>query len=308
VKIPSLAVLIPAYNEGATIVQVVEAFQQILPEARVHVYDNNSNDRTAELARTAGAIVCHESRQGKGHVIRRMFADVEADVYVLVDGDDTYDAASARSLCDRLLADGLDMVIANRLGVDVTAFRQGHFFGNRMLSGFVALLFGKPVTDMLSGYRVLSRRCVKSFPALSGGFEIETELTIHSLELDMPVGEVFTPYRARPEGSQSKLSTFRDGARILRTILLLYKDKRPLRFFFAWFLVLFFTSFLMGYPVIVEFLETGLVPRFPTAIAASGVMILAFISLACGLILDTVSRAEREAKRLRYLAIPAPRG
>jgi glycosyltransferase involved in cell wall biosynthesis len=301
-----IAVLIPCYNEEATVARVVADFRAALPGATVYVYDNNSTDRTAELARSAGAVVRREPRQGKGNVVRRMFADIEADLYLLVDGDATYDAASAPALVDRLLAERLDMVVAARLGTAEAAYRAGHRFGNRLLTGFVAQLFGRQVTDMLSGYRVLSRRYVKSFPALAKGFEIETELTVHALELRMPVGELPTPYGARPAGSTSKLSTFRDGFRILLTILLLFKDERPFAFFTSAFVVLAAGSLALAWPVIITYLETGLVPRLPTAVLATGIMLLAFLSLAAGFILDTVTHGRIEMKRLAYLAIRAP--
>lgn len=302
---PRLAVLIPCYNEEAAIAQVVGDFHRALPAATVYVYDNNSRDRTVEVARAAGAVVRSEPLQGKGNVVRRMFADVEADVYVLVDGDATYDAASAPKMVAALLDGPLDMVNGARVTSIEKAYRPGHRFGNRLLTGIVAEIFGKRITDMLSGYRVLSRRYVKSFPALAAGFETETELTVHALELRMPVAEIPTPYRDRPPGSVSKLSTFRDGFRILMTILVLVKEERPLQFFslLALFLALA-AGGLMG-PILVEYLNTGLVPRLPTAILAMGLMILGFLSLASGLILDTVTRGRREMKRMRYLNIPA---
>lgn len=300
-----VAVLIPCFNEENTILKVVEDFGRSLPSATVYVYDNNSTDATVDVAGKAGAIVRKEIRQGKGEVIRRMFADVEADIYVLVDGDDTYDANGAPAMINKLLDDELDMVVGSRLGVhDGAAFRHGHYFGNRMLTGFVSILFRRNLVDMLSGYRVFSRRFVKSFPALASGFETETELTIHAFELRMPIDEVALPYGARPEGSESKLRTYRDGMRILVTILVLFKEERPLIFFslIAGFLAV--VSLLFGYPVVTEYLETGLVPRFPTAILATGIMLLAFLSLTCGFILDTVTHGRRELKRLAYLSTP----
>jgi glycosyltransferase involved in cell wall biosynthesis len=299
-----IAVLIRCYNEAATIGRVVADFHAVLPRARVYVYDNGSPDETRAQAAEAGAIVRGEPLRGKGNVVRRMFADVEADVYVLVDGDDTYDAASALALVRRLLDEQLDMVNAARVSVSEEAYRPGHRFGNWALTHMVAQIFGNRLSDMLSGFRVFSRRFVKSFPALSTGFEIETEMTVHALELRMPVAEMETPYRSRPEGSQSKLHTFRDGFRVLRTILLLIREERPLAFFALVFLVLFVTAITLGVPVVEDYLETGLVPRFPTAILATGIMVLAFLSLACGLILDTVTLGRREMKRLDYLAIP----
>lgn len=303
---PRVAVLIPCYNEEAAIGRVVGDFRAALPGALVYVYDNNSADRTIEVAREAGAIVRRETLQGKGNVVRRMFADVEADVYVLVDGDDTYDAASAPMLVDALVEGRLDMVNARRVTAIAEAYRPGHRLGNVVLTGLVRAIFGKRFKDMLSGYRVFSRRFVKSFPALAHGFEIETELTVHALELRMATAEIDTPYKDRPAGSASKLRTFRDGFRILRTIVSLVKEERPLPFFGGVFAVLAAASLALGVPVVFEFLETGLVPRFPTAILATGTMLLAFLSLACGLVLDTVTLGRREQKRMRYLEIPAP--
>lgn len=300
---PRIAVLIPCYNEAVTIGDVVRDFRRHLPEATVYVYDNNSSDATVQLAAQAGAVVRSEPLQGKGNVVRRMFADIEADVYVLVDGDGTYDAASAPQLVRHLLDNALDLVNAARVPVSEQAFRPGHTWGNRGLTGLVAAVFGKRVGDMLSGYRVLSRRFVKSFPALSRGFETETELVVHALELRLPVAELPTPYRERPHGSASKLNTWRDGARILRTILTLVKDERPLQFFSVVAALLVVTSLFIGMPVVSVYLETGLVPRLPSAVLAMGTMILAFISAVAGLVLDTVTHGRRELKRLHYLAI-----
>lgn len=302
---PRLAVLIPCFDEAAAIGQVVREFQAVLPAATIYVYDNNSTDATVEIAGAAGAIVRSERLQGKGNVVRRMFADVEADVYVLVDGDATYDVASAPRLIARLLGDNLDMVVGSRVHTDVQAYRRGHRFGNRLLTWFVAWLFGKSFTDILSGYRVFSRRFVKSFPALAKGFETETELTVHALQLRMPVAEVDTPYGVRPEGSASKLSTYRDGLRILRLILALHKHERPFQFFATIALLLAAVSMGLALPIIVEWLHTGLVPRFPTAILATGVMILACLSLTAGVILETVTRGRLEVRRLVYLQVPA---
>ncbi|MFK8052654.1 MAG: glycosyltransferase family 2 protein [Woeseiaceae bacterium] len=299
-----IAVLVPCYNEAATINQVVSDFRQALPAATVFVYDNNSSDDTVAIAKAAGAVVRTETRQGKGHVVRRMFADIEADVYVLVDGDDTYDASVADKLTSQLIDDGLDMVTGTRIATSDDAYRSGHRFGNKMLTGLVSFCFGREVSDMLSGYRVLSRRFVKSFPMLSAGFEIETEMTIHALELGMPQAESPTTYKERPEGSESKLNTYGDGFRILRTIARMLKEERPLAFFGIAFAVLFALSVVLATPVVLTFVKTGLVPRFPTAILATGMMLLAFLSLACGLILDTVTRGRQELKRLRYLQIP----
>lgn len=301
-----IAVLVPCYNERASIAKVVADFRAALPGAAIHVYDNNSTDGTAEVARDAGAIVRRATLQGKGHVVRRMFSDVDADVYVLVDGDSTYDAPSARDMIARLLEERLDMVVAVRRAEGAAAYRRGHQAGNRLLTGVVRQMFGTPFSDMLSGYRVFSRRFVKSFPVLSGGFEIETELTVHALELDMPVSEVPTPYYARPEGSESKLATWRDGLRILWTIAKLYRVERPLPFFAGAGLSLAVLSVGLSVPVIVTFIELGVVPRLPTAVLSTGLMILAFLSFTCGLVLDTVTRGRREIKLLAYLAQPAP--
>ena len=299
-----IAVIIPCYNEAATIATVVRDFRRALPWARIYVYDNNSRDRTIHAALEAEAIVRSEPRQGKGNVVRRMFADIEADIYVMVDGDATYHAASAPRLIRKLIDDRLDMVNAARVPADAGAYRRGHKLGNVVLTSMVSWVFGSRFNDMLSGYRVMSRRFVKSFPALAAGFETETELTIHALELCMPVAEVPTPYGARPEGSVSKLNTVQDGLRILRTILLLVKRERPLQLFSTLAAVLAATSLFLAYPILIHFLETGLVPRFPTAILSTGLMLLASLSLACGLILDTVTHGRREMKRLAYLALP----
>ncbi len=303
---PVIAVLVPCYNEEASIGAVVADFRAALPGAIVHVYDNNSRDRTIEVARAAGAVVRTEPLQGKGNVVRRMFADIEADIYVLVDGDATYDAASAPAMVARLLDHQLDMVNGARRTTIEAAYRPGHRFGNVMLTSIVAQVFGNRIGDMLSGYRVFSRRYVKSFPALSSGFETETELTVHALELRMPIAEVETPYKDRPPGSASKLRTFRDGFRILRTILVLVKEERPLPFFAAMAALMALVSLVLIWPVILTFMATHLVPRLPTAVLATGLMILAFLSLTCGLVLDTVTRGRREMKRMQYLQIAAP--
>ncbi len=302
---PRVAVLIPCYNEETSIGKVVKDFQAALPGARIYVFDNNSTDRTAELARSAGARVTLEMLQGKGNVVRRMFSDVEADVYVLVDGDDTYEAASAPRMIELLVSDSLDMVTGTRITEIQAAYRRGHRFGNVMLTGIVAAIFGNRITDMLSGYRVFSRRFVKSFPALSSGFETETELTIHALELKMPLGELHTPYKDRMEGSASKLNTYKDGARILATIVQLVKEEKPLQFFTVAATILFLVGFGISVPIFIEFHRTHLVPRFPTAILATGIVTLSFLSLVCGLILDSVARGRREAKRMVYLSVPA---
>jgi glycosyltransferase involved in cell wall biosynthesis len=303
---PNIAVLIPCYNEEAAIGKVVGDFRRALPGAAIFVYDNNSRDRTVEMARAAGATIRIENLQGKGNVVRRMFADIEADIYVLVDGDDTYDAASATGMIAALLEGPLDMVNGARVTKIEKAYRPGHRFGNWLLTHMVAWIFGNRIHDMLSGYRVMSRRYVKSFPALAAGFETETELTVHALELRMPIAEIKTPYKDRPVGSVSKLSTFRDGFRILWTIIVLVKEERPMQFFSLFALLLAVISIALAVPIVIEFAETGLVPRFPTAILATGLMIVSFLSLTCGLVLDTVTRGRREMKRMRYLNIPAP--
>jgi glycosyltransferase involved in cell wall biosynthesis len=303
---PSIAVLVPCFNEQAAIGEVVAGFQAALPEAAIYVYDNNSTDRTAELAGAAGAIVRREAHQGKGNVVRRMFADVDADVFVLVDGDATYDAPSARALVGRLIEDRLDMVVAARIDREEAAFRAGHRLGNRLFSGFVDLVFDATFTDILSGYRTFSRRFVKSFPALSRGFEIEIELTVHALELELPVAEIPTPYYARPQGSASKLNTWRDGFRILTTLVNLYRTERPLAFFSGIGAVLAVISVVLAVPIFATFLREGIVPRFPTAILSTGLMLLAFLFAVAGLILDTVTKGRREMKLIAYLAQPAP--
>ena len=305
---PRIAVIIPCYNEAAAIGKVVRDFRTALPGAAVVVYDNNSSDDTTRVARGAGAEVYAEPLQGKGHVIRRMFADVEADVYVLVDGDDTYDAAAAPAMVDKLVAERLDLVNGRRRETDVQNYRLGHRFGNVMLTGLAKRLFGDRLDDMLSGYKIFSRRYVKSFPALSTGFEIETELTIHALEMNMPIAEVDTAYRNRPEGSVSKLNTFRDGFRIVGMIGRLLKEVRPFAFFSVVAALLAASAIFLAVPLALEYLDTGLVPRLPTAVLVTGMMIVAFLSLTCGVLLDSVARSRREIKRLHYLSIPlAPR-
>lgn len=301
-----IAVLVPCYNEQHAIAKVVEDFKRILPQAKIYVYDNNSKDDTIKVAKAAGAIVRSETLQGKGHVMRRMFADIDADVYVLVDGDATYDAASAPKLITALLENSCDMVNGARQNIQKDAHRLGHAFGNRLLTGIVRTIFGKRFNDMLSGYRVFSRRFVKSFPVSSAGFEIETELTVHALELDMPTLEIETPYYERPEGSFSKLSTFKDGFRILGMIIALVKKERPL-FFFSVIAALFVVcALIIATPVFITYFQTGLVPRLPTAILSASLMIMAFLSLTCGLVLDTVTHGRKEAKRMQYLNFKAP--
>ncbi len=302
----SIAVLIPCRDEAVAIERVVTDFATALPTATIYVYDNASTDMTAAIASAAGAVVRTESAPGKGNVIRRMFADIEADIYLLVDGDDTYDASAAPDLISRLLEGPFDMVTAARITDVEAAYRPGHRFGNRLLTTLVSSMFGQNVADMLSGYRAFSRRFVKSFPALSQGFETETELTIHALQLRMPVGEIEAPYKERPTGSESKLSTYADGFRILWMIVLLFKELRPLAFFGTWFALLAGLSLVMAWPVFVEFFETGLVPRLPTAVAATGAMLLAFLAMTCGLILDSVARGRQETKRMTYLSLESP--
>jgi glycosyltransferase involved in cell wall biosynthesis len=296
-----VAVLVPCFNEEAAVAAVVAGFRKALPSAQIFVFDNNSTDRTAAVAREAGAEVRHERKQGKGHVVRRMFADVDADVYVLVDGDATYDAPSAPRMIEKLLNEHLDMVVGLRVDQEQAAYRRGHRTGNWMLTSFLSSVFGQAFKDILSGYRVFSRRFVKSFPVLSDGFEIETELTVHALQLSMPVAEIETPYYARPEGSFSKLNTWSDGFRILGTILKLYRSEKPLRFFSTIGIFLALVSIGLAIPVIVTYLEIGLVPRLPTAVLAMGMMIVAVLSVSSGLVLDTVTRGRREMKLLAYL-------
>ena len=303
---PTIAVLLPCYNEEAAIARTVAAFRAALPSAVIYVYDNNSRDRTVEVARAAGAIVRRERIQGKGNVVRRMFADVDADLYVMADGDATYDASAAPAMVARLLDEQLDMVVGSRVHEAADAYRRGHVLGNRLMTGFLARLFGRSFSDIFSGYRVFSRRFVKSFPSLSSGFEIETEISVHALELKMPVAEIATPYFARPEGSASKLSTYRDGWRILQTILTLYRIERP-RLYFGVVAALFAAvAVILAVPLALTYAETGLVPRFPTAILVTGLTIIAALCVFTGLILDTVVRGRREVRRLAYLQLPAP--
>ena len=305
---PRIAVLLPCYNEEAAIAQTVAGFRAALPGAQIYVYDNNSSDRTSEVARGAGAIVRSERMQGKGNVVRRMFADIDADIYVMADGDATYDAEAAPQLVKRLLDEQLDMVVGSRVTQADAAYRRGHVMGNKLLTGMLARLFGRSFSDILSGYRVFSRRFVKSFPVLTGGFEIETEISVHALELKMPVGEVETRYFARPEGSVSKLSTYSDGFRIVNTIITLYRIERPLLFFGSVGVWLALAAIVLGIPLAITYFETHTVPRFPTAILATGLIILAALCFFAGLILDTVVRGRREVRRLAYLAHPAPGG
>jgi len=301
---PRIAVILPCYNEEAAIGLTVAGFRAALPDADIYVFDNNSADRTTEIAAQAGAIVRREPMQGKGHVVRRMFADIEADIYLMADGDATYDPAAAPAMIQRLIDEHLDMVVGARASEVDAAYRRGHRFGNRMLTGILARLFGRTFSDILSGYRVFSRRFVKSFPILSAGFEIETEISVHALELRMPVAEVVTQYGARPEGSTSKLSTYRDGWRILRTILTLFRIERPVLYFGSLGAILALIAIALAAPLIVTYAQTGLVPRQPTAILVTGLAIVACLCFFAGLILDTVVRGRREMRRLAYLALP----
>ena len=303
---PRLAVLLPCYNEEAAIAQTIIRFKAALPDADIYVYDNNSTDRTREVAAAAGAIVRTERMQGKGHVVRRMFADVEADIYVMADGDLTYDPKAAPEMVRMLVDEQLDMVVGARQSEVEEAYRRGHRLGNQLFTGLLASLFGRTFSDIFSGYRVFSRRFAKSFPALSRGFETETEISVHALELAMPVGEVVTAYGARPEGSHSKLSTWGDGWRIMKTILHLFRIERPVIFYGSFSLFLAALAIVLSIPLAITYFETGLVPRFPTAILATGLMILAALSFFAGLILDTVVRGRREVRRLHYLSLPAP--
>jgi glycosyltransferase involved in cell wall biosynthesis len=301
---PRIAVLVPCYNEALTVAKVIDDFRAALPGCVVYVYDNRSTDGTGDIARNAGAIVRREERPGKGGVMRRMFAEIDADIYVVTDGDATYDATRAPEMVERLTRDGLDVVTGVRdHGDRDAAYRHGHQFGNRAFNRLLGVLFGERPADMFSGYRALSRRFVKSFPTEARGFEIETELTVHALELRVPTAEVITSYFERPQGSQSKLSTYKDGLRILYTMARLFRDVRPLPFFFAIAALFAAIGLVLGAEVIAEFLETRLVPRLPTAVLATGLMLLASLSIACGLILDSVARGRREAKRLAYLAL-----
>jgi len=303
---PKIAVLLPCYNEEAAIGKTVAGFRAALPGATIYVYDNNSRDRTRDVAAEAGAVVRSERQQGKGHVVRRMFADIDADVYVMADGDLTYDPSAAPQMVDLLLAEQLDMIVGTRRHEEKDAYRGGHVLGNKLFTGLLSGLFGRSFSDIFSGYRVFSRRFVKSFPVLSSGFEIETEMSVHALELRMPVGEVETVYLARPEGSQSKLSTYSDGWRILKTIITLYRIERPVLFYGSIGALLVALAVLLAVPLVITYLNTGLVPRFPTAILVTGIIIVAVLCFFAGLILDTVTRGRREVRRLYYLSLAAP--
>ncbi len=305
--LPKIAVLLPCFNEEAAIAATVAGFKAALPDATIYVYDNNSSDRTREVAAEAGAVVRYEKQQGKGHVVRRMFADIDADVYVMADGDLTYDPAAAPVMVDMVLAEQLDMVVGTRRHEARDAYRGGHIVGNRIFTGLLSGLFGRSFSDIFSGYRVFSRRFVKSFPVLSAGFEIETEISVHALELRMPVGEVETSYAARPEGSHSKLSTYGDGWKILKTIGTLYRVERPVLFYGGIGALLVIAAIVLAVPLVRTYLQTGLVPRFPTAILATGMVIVAVLCFFAGLILDTVTRGRREVRRLSYLSLEAPR-
>jgi glycosyltransferase involved in cell wall biosynthesis len=303
---PNIAVLIPCFNEEATIQAVIQGFRRFLPEATIYVYDNNSTDNTAAIASESGAVVRQERYQGKGNVMRRMFADIEADVYLLTDGDLTYDMSAANVLIQTLISKNADMVVGVRVESNESAYRPGHRFGNRLFTKTVALLFGEALTDILSGYRAMSRRFVKSFPASSSGFETETELSIHALDLRLATVEVPLPYGERPIGSASKLRTYRDGMRILMTIIMMYRALHPFQFYGVIALCLFILALALGVPLVITYLETGLVPRFPTAILAAGIIQIGFLSLACGLVIEAISSTRRELKRMRYLDLPSP--
>lgn len=303
---PRVAVLLPCYNEAAAIAQTIAGFRAALPDAIIYVYDNNSADETRAVAAAAGAVVRTEKMQGKGNVVRRMFADIDADVYVMADGDATYEAAVAPALVKQMLDENLDMVVGARKSEVEAAYRRGHKLGNAMLTGMLTQLFGRSFSDILSGYRVFSRRFVKSFPVLSSGFEIETEISVHALELRMPVAEQITAYAARPEGSTSKLNTYRDGFRILNTIITLFRIERPMLFFGGIGLLFALVALILAVPLIMTYMHTGLVPRLPTAVLVVGLMIIAALSFTCGLILDTVVRGRREVRRLAYLSFSAP--
>jgi glycosyltransferase involved in cell wall biosynthesis len=306
-RMTEIAVILPCYNEEAAIGKTVRDFRAALPAAKIYVYDNNSSDRTAAVAYEAGAIVRNELRQGKGNVMRRMFADVEADIYVLADGDDTYDASVAPDLIRKLVEEGLDIVTGRRVHTEAAAYRAGHVFGNKMLTGLTAMMFNVKLGDTLSGYRVMSRRFVKSFPFTAEGFGIETELTVHAVRLLMPMAEVDTAYKERPAGSVSKLSTYRDGFRILFTIAQMLREERPLLFFSTVGALFAVVAAILGASIVLEFVRTGLVPRLPTALLATGLMVIAFLSVMSGLILDTVTRGRWANKRLAYLAIRGPK-
>lgn len=296
-----IAVLIPCYNEGLTLSRVISGFKQQIPHATIYVYDNGSTDDSVQIAKAADVIVKHVALRGKGQVVRRMFADVDADIYVMVDGDDTYDASCINAAIDKLTQQMLDMLVITRVPLHGKTFPLGHTAGNKWFTAMVNFLFGKQFHDIFSGYRVFSRRFVKSFPAVSHGFEIEAEMSIHALQLSIPCGEIAAPYQSRPPGSASKLKTLRDGMRILRTVLLLFLYIRPMVLFGILFFILSLSSFSLGLPIILTFIHTGFVPRFPTALLAASLGLIACLSLACGIVLDSVSRARLETKRCWYL-------
>lgn len=297
----SIAVLLPCYNEGLSIRKVVEDFRREIPQATIYVYDNRSTDNTAEEALAAGAVVRAEPWPGKGNVVRRMFSDIDADVYIMADGDGTYDPTMARTMIDHLVNQHLDMVVGTRRNVYENAHRAGHGFGNRVFNSMYQNLFGTLFTDIFSGYRVFSRRFVKSFPAISSGFEIETEMSVHACQMRMPIAEIPTDYGARQEGSVSKLRTFRDAFRIFFTFLVLFKEIRPGRFFGVLALAFVGLAVVLALPVVMTYLETGLVPRLPTAVLSMGLMLMSGICTVCGLVLDSVARGRLEQKRIWYL-------
>jgi hypothetical protein len=305
---PRVAVVLPCHNEAASIARVVGEFKAALPEARVIVFDNASSDETAVIAREAGAEVFFEPRPGKGNVVRRMFADIDADIYVMADGDGTYDAASAPRLVAAVAESNVDMVVGARAEIFDEAHRRGHAIGNLVFNRLYTALFGAGFADIFSGYRAFSRRFVKSFPALSSGFEIETELSVHASQLRLPTAEIFLPYGKRQEGSPSKLRTIRDGARILRTFALLLKETRPALFFGSLAGATMLAAVVLAAPILATYAETGLVPRLPTVILCTGLALCAALMGVCGLILDSLARARVEQKRILYLAMTSPRG
>jgi len=306
--INNVAILIPCHNEESTIGSVIDDFKIALPEALIYVYDNLSTDNTSKVARDHGAIVRAEPNKGKGNVVRRMFSDVEADIYIMVDGDNTYEISRCPEMVNKLINNNLDMIVGTRKTDNGSGeYRWGHVFGNWMLTHSVSLIFGRGFTDMLSGYRVMSHRFIKSFPITSKGFEIETEMTVHALQVGASYAEVETLYDSRPEGSESKLSTFKDGFRILRMILVLFKEEKPFQFFGLFSLLFFVVSIVLSIPIFITYVETGLVPRLPTAILSTGLIILAFLSLISGVILDSLSRSRLEVKKNNYLAYKSPK-
>jgi glycosyltransferase involved in cell wall biosynthesis len=301
-----IAVIVPCYNEERTIANVVRDFRAALPQARVYVYDNNSSDATIEVARAAGAIVRQERRQGKGNVVRRMFSDIDADVYIMVDGDDTYDASIAPDMVRTLIDQNCAMVVGRRIHEEQEAYRPGHVMGNLMFTNAIATLFGQTFTDILSGYRVFSRAFVKSFPIFALGFEIETELTVHALTLKLPVIECDSVYKSRPVGSASKLNTYRDGIRILVKIIHLVRMERPFLFYSIIALLLAVAAAILVYPLVITFLETGLVPRLPTGVLVVGLTVMSTLSFVCGVVLDAVTQGRRETKMLAYIGAARP--